>query len=176
MSKPSYDPHAAEAAANPRAFAQGVGRVCQVWGVLLVMVMCCAWSASSEILERTKLNEQIVTGAAIVAPLALGFGFMAVGVGLVGHRISAAWGAMGFAIVQLGMWVAILVARIVEAPTPMGLAVAILFTLLSLAILALSIGAVRNLRANPPPPELFEIPPDFQEPHSYLDPKRPGDK
>lgn len=185
----SYDPNAGQAASNPRAPTQVVGRVCQVWGVLLITVMCCVWATSVPMfkdLSQTPPGQQpvswqqafrsgqfgwrpVVQMLAIALPVALGFGFGGAGIGMVGQRPSAAWIALALATVQQALWLTLLAVNI-AAGGAWGIAVAALFTLLSAGILALTMAAVSNLRRFPPPPDQTRLPEWVKEPKSYLNP------
>jgi lysylphosphatidylglycerol synthetase-like protein (DUF2156 family) len=173
----------------PRAFTQGVGTVFQFVGVtlfLLMMTICCGsgllsheW-ASKE--DRTRIGWRVpgappgqpfysyqqATTLSVTLGVFLGLALAGLGLGLQAQRRLAPWGALVVALLGTLFWLA----QTAFAVWPLGsvgltLAAAAL-TLLFAALLALSIGAAREMWANPPPRGHELLPADYKVPYSHL--------
>lgn len=174
----------------PRAFAQGTGVMLQVVGMILFLSTCCVCSSSdswepplSTNEMQEKLNEQkdivITVRGMFRDPATTGLSMMVVfstvgglalavfGLGLQTDKPRAGWAALITAII----WLLVLIV----AGVCLWIGGASWFAklwnlfLLVLAVLAVvfTAAALRQVRANPPPPGMDILPKDFEIPRSY---------
>lgn len=176
--------------APPRAFAQGTGILLQTVGVLMFLSSCCVFSLTGiwspvqpdpQVIEsirtnttpepglRGKLREPSSAGYMITA-LATSAGGLAIavfGLGLQADRRRAANGAV-FA--SITMTLLLLVAGALLWTGNAGF-VPKLWNLALLAIagllVAFTVAALRNVRANPPPANVDIVPPGTKIPYSW---------
>jgi hypothetical protein len=169
--------------APPRAFAQGVGTVFQWTGVTLFLVsffICCG----SALISRDKATESDLTrigwtfgemfisaqrALAIALPSAVFFGMALAGVGLglqAQNRRSAPLGVLVTA-AGTAIW-AILVVFFATSAQYFLMAVSFFLLLGFGLLLGLALLAARDMRANPPPPDIAILPADYRIPYSHL--------
>ena len=168
----------------PRAFAQGVGLVLQAVGMVLFLTTCCVCSLSGqwdrilsrgEVLELQQEQEPVSwaardlidrpAGAAMMLLTMFmtigGLAMLAFGLGMQSHKPSSALGALittlvadGVLIIAgVGLWVgaAHWLARLWHAVIAL-----VVFTLTPMTVMA-----YRQMRAHPPPDDLYVVPADF---------------
>jgi hypothetical protein len=163
----------------PRAFTQGVGTVFQFTGVMVFLAFffacCLSGLLSKETATHSSLGSvgwggysaQRALSICMVIGVLLGIGLAGAGLGLQAmRRNSPAFGVV-VAGVGTGFW---LFHTVFFAFT----AHSILLTLIALALaigfgtlLALAIGAVNEMRRNPPPVGMEILPPDYKVPYSH---------
>lgn len=194
MTPPSDQPatpnsaHAGEA--PPRAFAQGTGILLQTVGVLLFLSSCCIFSLTGiwspvqpdpQTIEsirtnttpepglRGKLREPAAAGYMVTA-LATSAGGLALAVFGLGLQADRRRASAGAAFSSVTMTLLLLVAGALLWIGGAGV-IAKLWNLALLAIagllVAFSIAAQRNVRANPPPPNVDIVPPGKKIPYSW---------
>ncbi len=191
MSEPPISPQTAPLASDPppRAFTQGVGTVFQFGGVMLFLVMmsvCCLSSLLSKDYASRKDRTQVgwhlrgdkpdepsySYARAMTVSVALGvfFGIALAGIGLGLQAQRRASPAMAVLVTVVGtiFWLVQTVFAI-QALRSIGL------TLLALALagafavmLALAIGALRDMRLRPPPRGHELLPADYKVPYSHM--------
>lgn len=164
----------------PRAFTQGVGTVFQFTGVLMFLgfFFACCFSAllSKDTAMRSDWNTMgwgTYTGQqglsiAMVVGVGLGLALASIGLGLQAQRRKSPT----FAVVTCGFgslfW---LVHALFFAFALRSIAlslVALVLLALFIALLALSIGAYREMLADPPPPGFELLPQDYKIPYSHM--------
>lgn len=176
--------------APPRAFAQGTGILLQTVGVLMFLSSCCVFSltgiwspvqADPQTIEsirtnttpepglRGKLREPAAAGYMITA-LATSAGGLALavfGLGLQADRRRAATGAV---VASIAVTLLLLIAGALlwtgnagVVPKAWNLALLAIAGLL----VAFTVTALRNVRANPPPPNIDIVPPGTKIPYSW---------
>jgi hypothetical protein len=187
MERPdAVTPPAPSPAPPPRAFAQGTGVLLQTIGVTLFLLNCCICStgflwdqkpASLEILDQAR--QQGLSASAMQDPAKLGvmltvvfstvggLAMAACGLGLQSERRRAAWGAFGTVLVLslillsggAALWIggASLAAKLWNAA----------LTLVALISLGFTWVALRQVIANPPPPDVDVVPPGTKIPYSF---------
>jgi hypothetical protein len=179
MSEPSPTP-------PPRAFTQGVGTVYQAGGVLLFLVMmfvCCVSaffpleSASRPDLAKIGwfatedgpwYSAQKATSVALPVAIGLGVAVASLGLGLQAMHRQAPIGALlvsGFGVV---FWVVHVVFFAMVLGSIALVTVSGVLAVAFIALLLLAIGAWRDMRANPPPPDLSILPEGYKIPYSHL--------
>ncbi len=189
---PSVAPPSPDPTPPPRAFTQGVGTVYQFTGVTLflaTMAICCGSGLMSmDTAKREDLarigwhvfgqNRPLYSaqkGISVAATVAVGLGvsLAAVGLGLQGTRPHSAQGATLVSGIGTLFY---LFHAIFFAVVLRSIGLTLVCAVLSLAfggLLALAIGAWREMRLNPPPADLTILPPDYKVPYSHMHDEAP---
>jgi hypothetical protein len=172
---PSVDP-------PPRAFAQGVGTVFQVAGVLVFLYAsfsCCGSGLLSREWATQFTNEglHVASGAvysiaraitiSVFAAVFFGVATATMGLGLQAEHRGAPLGAAGVSAIALLFFAAhtwFVAAYVHSALLLMTFGVA---TVLFAVLFALAVGAWRDMLRNPPPPEHDVLPADYKIPYSH---------
>jgi hypothetical protein len=173
----------------PRAFTQGVGTVFQFAGVtlfLLSMFVCCStgllspstavrpdlqkvgWGGGGGGATDPAYSVQRAMSIAMAVTVFYGIALASLGLGLQAtHRRTplAATALTGLA-AAFYLVHAVFFATTVQWWSVAGVCGALAAG--SVALLALSVSAVRELRANPPPRDFEVLPPDYNVPYSHL--------
>ena len=173
----------------PRAFTQGVGTVFQFTGVtlfLLMMSVCCFSSLLSkdyaDRIDRTQIGwhfpgdlpdmPRYSYARAMTLSVSLGVFFgmalAGVGLGLQAQRRAAPW----FGVVLTAFGTIFWLIQVVFAIHPLrsiGLTLlALMMLALLIAMLVLAIGALREMRRDPPPRDHELLPSDYKVPYSHM--------
>jgi hypothetical protein len=173
----------------PRAFAQGVGTVFQFAGVtvfLLMMSICCLSSLLSKDVaaraDRTQVGwhfrgdppeaPSYSYARAMTLSVSLGVFFgmalAGIGLGLQAQRRDAPW----LGVILTGFATVFWLVQAAFAIRPLGsilwTAAALLLAAMFAALLALAVGALREMRAAPPPLGQEILPADYKVPYSHL--------
>ena len=177
MTEPSPTP-------PPRAFTQGVGTVYQVGGVLLfvsMMFVCCSSAFfSMESASRPDLAEigwrfggrlysaQKATSVALTVAIGLGVTLASLGLGLQATHRRAPAGAVLVSGFGVAFWAIHAVFFALVLGSIVLSAICIVLVLFFGGLLLLAIGAVREMSAHPPPPDLTDLPAGYKIPYSHL--------
>jgi hypothetical protein len=173
----------------PRAFTQGVGTVFQFAGVLLFlssMFVCCGSSLiSKDVAQRHDLMQvgwtfrsagggtwiysaQRAISLSVTLAVFFGLALAGIGLGLQAQRRAAPYQAVAvcaFGVLFWGCQVVFAVQKLHSVIlTALGIALLSLFGILA----GLSMGALREMRRTPPPPDLEILPADYKVPYSHL--------
>lgn len=173
----------------PRAFTQGVGTVFQFVGVglfLVMMFVCCGSGLlSKNVAERQDLTDigwhfrlgtsgdvfysaQRAIICSVFGGVFFGIALAGLGLGLQAQHRAAPAGAVAVTAFATLFWI-VQTAFVVQTLHSGWMAVvACGFALLFGALLALSIGAWREMRRDPPPAGHELLPPGFKVPYSHL--------
>jgi hypothetical protein len=162
----------------PRAFTQGVGLLFQWVGVTLFLAsffVCCASSLlSRDRATQTELTrvgwadytaQQAVT-ISLVCAVFFGMALAGVGLGLQAQTRRAPWMSVMLTGLATVFWLvhAVFFATVsVWMMTLISLALTVVFALM----LAFALGARREMRRDPPPPDLEVLPADYKIPYSH---------
>lgn len=174
--------------APPRAFAQGVGTVFQFTGVTLFLIgfaVCCGssllsrdtatqteltrigWSLAGDHPSNPDYSAQRAVTISLLMAVFLGIALVGVGLGLQAQNPRSPALAVMFTALAVAFWFlhAVLFARI-SMYILGGLCVTLGIGFAGLLILA--IGAIRDMRANPPPKDFEVLPADYKVPYSHM--------
>lgn len=182
-------PTNATAVSPPRAFTQGVGTVFQFTGIMLFLLMLCTcflsgllsrevagdprrltigWHLPSDAPHAPTYSYAKAITVSVTLSVFFGIALTGIGLGLQAQRRDAP----KFGIIVTGFASAFWLMQAGFAIHPMR---SILLTLIALAIamfyvglLALAIGAYREMRATPPPMDQEILPMDFNVPYSHM--------
>ncbi len=162
----------------PRAFTQGAGLLFQWVGVTLFVAsffVCCASSLlSRDRATQTELTrvgwadytaQQAVT-ISLVCAVFFGMALAGVGLGLQAQTRRAPWMSVMLTGLATVFWLvhAVFFATVsVWMMTLISLALTVVFALM----LAFALGARREMRRDPPPPDLEVLPADYKIPYSH---------
>ena len=172
----------------PRAFTQGVGTTFQFIGVTLFLAMmfvCCSSSLlSRETASRTRLTEigwrlgaagdrpvysaQLATTLTVTLGVFFGIALAGLGLGLQAQNRrtpAMAVALTGFATV---FWIVQVVFFATTMRSVLMTTVALGLGALFAILFGLSVGAAREMRREPPPPDLATLPKDYQVPYSHM--------
>ena len=189
MTEPSAPQPTPPGEPPPRAFTQGVGTVFQVAGVTLFVVMmsvCCLSSLLSKDFaaraERTQVGWRLpgdrpespsysyarAMTLSVVLGVFFGMAMAGVGLGLQAQRRASPWvGA-----IVTGFGTAFWIAQAAFAVHPLRSVVltgaAMLLAAMFAAMFALAVGAVREMRTNPPAAGHEVLPADYKVPYSHM--------
>ena len=183
---PTSPPQAGSAATSPpRAFAQGTGVLLQFVGVVMFLTTCCVCSLSGlwegvltkEQAER-KVHEKeeiVITfrrmfeepgraGASIMVVFSTvgGLALAGFGLGLQADKPRAALGAVISAMLWMLTMILAGVCLWIGDGSWLARGINALFFVGSIIIVSFTVAACREVRANPPPPGLEILPPDFE--------------
>ncbi len=184
---PSVAPPSPQSTPPPRAFTQGVGTVYQVVGVTLflaMMALCCGSGLMS--MDTAKREDLASVGwhlfgpdgslysaqkgisVAVTVAIGLGMALAAVGLGLQGTRPRSPQGAVLVSGIGTAFWLfhAIFFAVVLHS-IALTLVCLVLLALFG-GLLGLAIGAWRDMRLNPPPADLTDLPPGYKVPYSHM--------
>lgn len=173
----------------PRAFMQGVGTVFQFVGTglfLVMMFVCCASALISKDYSvrhdwgeigwgdarqggRKLYSAQTAVTVALPASIFFGMALAGLGLGLQAQRRKApTWAGIltGFA---LAFWVVHTIFAAAAMRSVAFTLIGLLLTLLFAALFVLALGAIRDVRRDPPPADLDVLPENYQTPYSHLD-------
>ena len=162
----------------PRAFTQGVGLLFQWVGVTLFLAsffVCCA----SSLISRDRATQTDLTSfgwgpytaqravtIALLCAVFFGMALAGVGLGLQAQRRRAPAMSVALTAISTAFW---LVHAIFFATTVVW-TLALIWLVLTVAfalLLALAVGAGREMRRDPPPPNLEVLPTDYKVPYSH---------
>jgi hypothetical protein len=171
----------------PRAFTQGVGTVYQFVGVLLFLVMmsvCCGSGLMSmETAKREDLasvgwvlplpgsplySAQKAISVAVTVAVGLGVALAAIGLGLQGMRRRSPYGATLISGVGMIFWLLHAVFFAVVLGSITLTLVCSLLLLLFIGLFGLAIAAWLEMRKNPPPDDLADLPPGYKVLYSHM--------
>ena len=191
---PDAPPSNAPAIPPPRAFTQGVGLVFQVAGVVLFLVMsfvCCGssllskdwatqtnlttigWHRSGDEPGRPAYSAQRALTISVFAGVFFGLALSAAGLGLQAqHRRAAMFGALVSAVGAMFWLIHALFAATAGRSTWFTLIAAALSLLFAL-LLIFAIGAMIEMRRNPPAADHDVLPADYRIPYSHYHPDPP---
>jgi len=185
--EPTAPPPTLPDAPPPRAFTQGVGTVYQFVGVLLFLLMMSVCCGSGLMSMQTAKREDLASigwhvagpdsplysaqkaiSVALFVSIALGIALAAVGLGLQGTRRRAPYGAIVVSGVGVAFWMfhAAFFAVVLHSITLTLLCV--LLWVLFCVLLGLAIAAWREMKQNPPPVDLVDLPPGYKVPYSHM--------
>ena len=163
----------------PRAFTQGVGLVFQVVGVLMFLAMmfvCCGSSLLNKDFatqsDLTRLawhgySAQRALSIALFVGVFFGVALAGIGLGLQSENRAAPILAIGLTAVATVFWlIHLLVAAQAAGSILFSIIAAALMAIFAL-LLALAIGAAREMRRNPPPRGQEILPGDYKIPYSH---------
>ncbi len=171
----------------PRAFAQGTGVLLQIVGVILFLTTCCVCSSSGlwedvmtaqqaerkvhekediVITFRKMLDEPGRAGASIMVVFSTvcGLALAGFGLGLQADKPRASIGALVSACAWLFSLILAGVCLWIGQASSFARGVNAGFCVISIIVLCFTVAARREVRANPPPPGLDVLPPDFEIP------------
>jgi hypothetical protein len=172
----------------PRAFTQGVGTVFQFVGVslfLAMMLVCCGSGLlSKNVAERKDLTEigwhlraggidlfysaQRAIICSVLGGVFFGVALAGLGLGLQAQHRAAPAGAVAVTGFATLFWVVQAVFAVQTLHSAWLAVVACGLGLLFALLLALAIGAWREMRRDPPPAGHEVLPPGFKVPYSHL--------
>lgn len=169
----------------PRAFAQGTGLVLQSVGFAMFLLTCCVCSTSflwdtrptrDQVLREVgqhglgdTLHDPAKLGVAltILSANVGGLALAALGLGLQSDRRLAAPGAVAAAGLTLAAQLGA-AASLWSGPAPAGIRIAnALFLIVLIVLLGFTITAHRQVRREPPPPDIDIVPPGKKIPYSF---------
>lgn len=186
---PDPQPHDSPNEPPPRAFTQGVGTVFQFTGVTLFLVMmstCCLSSLLGKETatdpSRTRLGWHLPHdppdaptysyARAMTLSVSLGVFFgmalAGIGLGLQAQRRRAPLAAIACAGAGTIFWLMQTAFAIYPLRSFLLTPIALLLAATFAVLLALAVGAYREMRSNPPAEGLEDLPADYQMPHSHL--------
>ena len=162
----------------PRAFTQGVGLLFQWVGVTLFLAaffVCCASSLiSRDRATQTDLTTfgwgpytaQRAVTITLLCAVFFGMALAGLGLGLQAQSKRAPWMSVALTVVASGYWLAHV---IFFATVSMWLLafVSLAMTVGFAILLALALGARREMRRDPPPPDFDVLPVDYKVPYSH---------
>jgi len=186
------DPVPASSHPPPRAFAQGVGTVFQFVGVLLFLGMtfvCCGsgllskeWATQAEF-SRIGWGSGGASGPVYSAQRAIticvfcgvffGAALAGIGLGLQAESPAAATGAVVTAAAGAAFWFVHTLFAVQNLHSALLMLLAASLTILFGVLLALAVGAWREMRRHPPPPGHEVLPADYKIPYSHYHPDPP---
>ena len=173
----------------PRAFTQGVGTVFQVGGVTLFLVMmsvCCLSSLLSKDFaaraDRTQVGWHLpgdkadepsysyarAMAVSVVLGVFFGMALAGVGLGLQAQRRAAPAMAVLLTLTGTIFWLMQTIFAIQALRSILLAAMALGMTAFFAVMLALAIGALREMRRQPPPPGHELLPADYKVPYSHM--------
>jgi hypothetical protein len=172
----------------PRAFTQGAGTVFQFVGVglfLAMMLVCCGSGLlSKSVAERQDLTEigwhvrighadlfysaQRAIICSVFGGIFFGVALAGLGLGLQAQHRAAPAGAVGVTGFAAFFWAVQAVFAVQTLHSAWMAMVACGLALLFALLLALSVGAWREMRRDPPPAGHEVLPPEFKVPYSHL--------
>jgi hypothetical protein len=188
MTEPSAPP-TTTAESPPRAFTQGVGTVYQVAGVTLFLVMmsvCCLSSLLSKDYaaraERTQVGWHLPGDRAeapsysyaramtlsVVLGVFFGMAMAGVGLGLQGQRRAAPWVGAIVAGFGTAFWIAQAAFAVHPLRSVVLTVAAVMLAAFFGVMFALAVGAVREMRTNPPAAGHEILPADYKVPYSHM--------
>ena len=175
------------ATAPPRAFTQGVGTLYQFIGVILFlasMFVCCGSSLiSKNVAQRHDLmgvgwtvplpgapyySAQRAITISVLLAVFFGIALAGIGLGLQAQGRVAPYGAVSVTLFATAFWLlqAVFFAATVQS---VGFtAVAAVLALMFGGLAAFGVGALREMRRDPPPPRHEILPADYKVPYSHL--------
>ena len=172
------DPARSPSSQPPRAFTQGVGLLFQWVGVTLFLAsffVCCA----SSLLSRDRATQTDLTrvgwGAytaqravtiSLVCAVFFGMALAGVGLGLQAQGRRAPWMSVALTGVATLFW---LVHAVFFATVSlwMMMLISVALTVVFAVLLTFAVGARREMRRDPPPPDLEVLPADYRVPYSH---------
>lgn len=170
----------------PRAFVQGVGAVFQVVGVVLFLstsFACCGsgllsrewatqphfasqgWRLSPDAPPVYSVGQAITI--CVFCGVFFGVACAAIGLGLQAERRSASAGAVVVTVVALLFFLAHTAFAVIYIDSVLLIAMLALAAVMFVALLALAVGALHEMRRNPPPPGHELLPVDYKVPYSH---------
>jgi len=181
MSQPTDPP--------PRAFTQGVGTVFQFVGVTLFLVMmfiCCSssllsketathtdltrigWHLPSDAADHPTYSAQLATTLTVMLGVFFGMALAGLGLGLQAQNPRTPLLAVFLSSIAVVFWIVqILLFATAMRSVVLSLACSALL-LLFIGCLVLSIGAMREMRRDPPPHAFETLPKDYKIPYSHM--------
>jgi len=180
MTSPQDAPASSASSSPPRAFAQGVGLLCQTFGVLLFLSSCCVCSLSGAWDQPIIRPPQVVTlGTLLERPDAwaamltvftatlAGLALAAFGLGLQADRRAAPLGTL---VTTLTALILLLIAAAAlwfdDGTWPMRLWNGLLLLLFA-TLTPFAFAARRQFCADPPAADVDIVPPDQKIPYSW---------
>lgn len=176
----------------PRAFTQGVGTVFQVGGAgmfLLMMAVCCGSGLlSKDTATRVDLEQigwhvpwpgwpmysaQRAMSVALTVAIGLGVAAASFGLGMQAQRRRAPVGAVIVSAIGVIFFLYHAVFFAVVMKSIVLTLVCVLLLAIYGAMLALAIGAWREMRTNPPPADLTILPAGYKIPYSHMHEESP---
>src|SRR4051812_27411414 len=173
----------------PRAFTQGVGTVFQFVGVTLFLVMmfiCCSssllskeaathtdltrigWHLPGDAPDHPTYSAQLATTLTVMLGVFFGMALAGFGLGFQAQNRKTPLFAVGLSFIAVVFWmVQILLFATVMHSVVLTLSCAALL-LLFIGCLVLSIGAMRDMRKDPPPQSFETLPKDYKIPYSHM--------
>jgi hypothetical protein len=164
----------------PRAFTQGLGVVFQAAGVTLFLsffTLCClSGLLSMNTATGTGLGEvafhgysaQRAVSISVVVGILLGMALAGIGLGLQAERRAAPLMAVIVTGAAAIYWLAHALLFAVVAHAVVLTMICLLFTAGFVVLCVLAWGALREMRATPPPKDQEILPADFKVPYSHL--------
>jgi hypothetical protein len=173
----------------PRAFTQGVGTVYQFCGVILFLVMmfvCCGsallskdraeakdlttigWHLAGDAADRPTFSAQRAIAIAVPAGVAMGLAVAAVGLGLQAQNRASPYWATIVTGIGLLLWTTETVFAIAAMKSLSVAAIGLLLTLVFAILFVLAVGALREMRRDPPPIGLEILPAGYKVPYSHM--------
>src|SRR5258706_6205637 len=173
----------------PRAFTQGVGTVFQVGGVTLFLVMmsvCClsslldkdfaaradrtqfGWHFPGDKADEPSYSYARAMAVSVVLGVFFGMALAGVGLGLQAQRRAAPGMAVLLTAVGMIFWLVQTIFAIQALRSIVLAAMALGMTAFFCVMLALAIGALREMRLQPPPPGHELLPADYKVPYSHM--------
>lgn len=171
----------------PRAFTQGVGTVYQFVGVLLFVAMMgiCCGSALLDMRTAKRLDlasigwtlpilgsplysAQKAISVSLATAIGSGVALAAIGLGLQAQKRNASAGAVLLTLFGSAYWLMHTVFFAIVTQSIGLTVIAGLLTGLFIVLAGLAVVSWREMRRDPPPVDLADLPKDFKVPYSHL--------